>query len=68
MAVIDAGYLSSSAQSQSVSNTAIISRYPITLDAAGAQRVNGSLTLKVTTISAVSTPTAYGAVKFREIR
>lgn len=68
LAVIDAGYLSSSAQSQSVSNTAIISRYPITLDAAGAQRVNGSLTLKVTTISSVSTPTAYGAVKFREIR
>jgi hypothetical protein len=68
LAVIDAGYVSSSAQSQSVSNTAIISRYPITLDAAGLQRVNGSLTLIARTISSVSSPTVYGAVKFREIR
>jgi hypothetical protein len=68
LAVIDAGYNSSSTQSQSVSNTAIISRYPITLDAAGLQRVNGSLTLKINTISASSSPTVYGAVKFREIR
>ena len=68
LAVIDAGYNSSSTQSQSVSNTAIISRYPITLDAAGFQRVNGSLTLKINTISASSSPTVYGAVKFREIR
>jgi hypothetical protein len=68
LVVIDAGYVSSSAQSQSVTNTAVISRYPITLDAAGLQRVNGSLTLKITTVSASSTPTVYGAIKFREIR
>jgi hypothetical protein len=68
LVVIDAGYVSSSAQSQSVTNTAVISRYPITLDAAGLQRVNGSLTLKITTVSLVSTPTVYGAIKFREIR
>lgn len=68
LVVIDAGYVSSSAQSQSVTNTAVISRYPITLDAAGLQRVNGSLTLKITTVSSSSTPTVYGAIKFREIR
>ena len=68
LVVIDAGWVSSSAQTQSVTNTAVVSRYPITLDAAGLQRVNGSLTLKVTTINIVSTPTVYGAIKFREIR
>ena len=68
LVVIDAGYVSSSAQSQSVTNTAVISRYPVTLDAAGLQRVNGSLTLKITTISIVGNPTVYGAIKFREIR
>jgi hypothetical protein len=68
LVVIDAGYVSSSSQTQSVTNTSVISRYPITLDAAGAQRVNGSLTLKITTISLSATPTVYGSVKFREIR
>ncbi len=68
LVVIDVGWVSSSAQTQSVTNTAVVSRYPITLDAAGLQRVNGSLTLKVTTINIVSSPTVYGAIKFREIR
>jgi hypothetical protein len=68
LVVIDAGWVSSSAQTQSVTNTSVISRYPITLDAAGLQRVNGTLTLKVTTVSIVSSPTVYGAIKFREIR
>ena len=68
LVVIDGGWVSSSMQSQSVTNTAIISRYPITLDAAGLQRVNGTLTLNVTTVSSSATPTVYGAVKFREIR
>lgn len=68
LVLIDAGWVSSSAQSQAVTNTAVISRYPITLDAAGLQRVNGSLTLRITTVSLVSTPTVYGAIKFREIR
>ena len=68
LVVIDAGWVSSSSQSQSVTNTAVISRYPITLDAAGLQRVNGSLTLRITTVSTSATPTVYGAIKFREIR
>jgi hypothetical protein len=68
IAVIDAGWVSSSAQTQSVTNTAVITRYPITLDAAGLQRVAGSLTLKITTVSIVSSPVVYGAIKFREIR
>jgi hypothetical protein len=68
LALIDAGWVSSSAQAQSLTYTAVISRYPVTLDAAGLQRVNGSLTLKITTVSIVSTPTVYGAIKFREIR
>jgi hypothetical protein len=68
LVVIDAGWVSSSAQSKAVTNTAVISRYPITLDAAGLQRTNGTLTLKITTVSLVSTPTVYGAIKFREIR
>ena len=68
LAVIDAGWVSSSAQTQSVTNTAVISRYPITLDAAGLQRTAGSLTLKITTINITSSPVVYGAVKFREIR
>ena len=68
LAVIDAGWVSSSAQTQSVTNTAVISRYPVTLDAAGLQRTAGSLTLKITTINITASPVVYGAVKFREIR
>lgn len=68
LAVIDAGWVSSSAQTQSVTNTSVISRYPVTLDAAGLQRTAGSLTLKITTINITSSPVVYGAVKFREIR
>ena len=68
LSVIDAGWVSSSVQTQSVTNTAVISRYPITLDAAGLQRTAGSLSLKITTINITSSPVVYGAVKFREIR
>jgi len=66
--LIDAGFISSSTQNKAVTNTAVISRYPITLNAAGAQRVDGSITLKITTLTSTSTPTIYGALKFREIR
>jgi hypothetical protein len=48
------------------STTSIISRYPITLDAAGLNRTLGSLTLKITALS--GTPTVYVGMKFREIR
>jgi hypothetical protein len=64
--VIDGGFVASSGGAKGVTNTAIVSRYPITLDAAGLQRSLGTLTLKCTSLS--GTQTVYGSVKFREIR
>jgi len=64
--VIDGGFVSSSGSAKGVTNTAIVSRYPITLDAAGLQRSLGTLTLKATSLS--GTQTIYASVKFREIR
>lgn len=64
--IIDGGYVASSGGTKGVSNTAVISRYPITLDAAGLQRSLGTLTLKATSLS--GTQTCYASVKFREIR
>jgi hypothetical protein len=64
--VIDSGWVASTGSSKGLVNTAVISRYPMTLDAAGANRTLGSLTLKITSLS--GTQTVYGGVKFREIR
>jgi hypothetical protein len=64
--VIDGGFVASSGGAKGVTNTAIVSRYPITLDAAGLQRSLGTLTLKCTSLS--GTQTVYASVKFREIR
>jgi hypothetical protein len=64
--IIDGGYVASSGSAKGVTNTAIISRYPITLDAAGLHRSLGTLTLKCTSLS--GTQTVYAAIKFREIR
>lgn len=64
--VIDGGYVASSGGAKGVTNTAIISRYPITLDAAGLHRAMGTLTLKATSLS--GTQTVYASIKFREIR
>jgi hypothetical protein len=64
--VIDGGYVTSSGSAKGVTNTAIISRYPITLDAAGLHRTLGTLTLKATSLS--GTQTVYASMKFREIR
>ena len=64
--IIDGGYVASSGGAKGVSNTAIISRYPITLDAAGLQRSLGTLTLKATSLS--GTQICYASIKFREIR
>ena len=63
---IDSGWASVGANTKGVVNTAVISRYPITLNQAGAHRSLGTLTLKVTSLS--GTPTVYAAIKFREIR
>ena len=64
--IIDGGYVPSSGSGHVMVNTAIISRYPITLDAAGAVRSMGTLTLKATSLSA--TQNCYASIKFREIR
>ena len=64
--VIDSGWTVSTGSSKGLVNTSVISRYPITLNAAGANRTLGSLSLKVTSLSA--TQTTYGGIKFREIR
>jgi hypothetical protein len=64
--VIDGGYVASSGSAKGVTNTAITSRYPITLDAAGSHRSLGTLTLKATSLS--GSQTVYASIKFREIR
>jgi hypothetical protein len=64
--VIDGGFVASAGGAKGVTNTAIISRYPITLDAAGLHRSLGTLTLKATSLS--GTQTVYSSIKFREIR
>jgi hypothetical protein len=64
--VIDGGYVASGGSVKTVTNTAIILRYPITLDAAGLHRAMGTLTLKATSLS--GSQNCYGSIKFREIR
>jgi len=64
--IIDAGWVPASGSNKTVVNTAIISRYPITLNASGAVRAMGTLTLKATSLS--GTQNCYAAIKFREIR
>jgi hypothetical protein len=64
--VIDGGYVPSTGSSNVMVNTAIISRYPITLNAAGTQRALGTLTLKAISLS--GSQNCYASVKFREIR
>jgi hypothetical protein len=64
--VIDGGYVPATGGNKTMVNTAIISRYPITLDAAGLNRSLGTLTLKAISLS--GTQTCYASIKFREIR
>jgi hypothetical protein len=64
--IIDGGFVASSGGAKGVTNTAVVSRYPITLDAAGLQRILGTLTLKCTSLS--GTQVVYASIKFREIR
>ena len=64
--VIDGGWVASSGGAKGVTNTVIASRYPITLDASGAVRSLGTLSLVLTSLS--GTQTCHAAIKFREIR
>ena len=65
--VIDSGYATSSNQSKSVFDSAISTRYPITLTAAGVNRDLGQLTLRATSIAG-GTFTSRAVMKFKEIR
>ena len=64
--VIDGGFVASSGSAKGVTNTSVISRYPITLNSAGVARSLGTITLKCISLS--GTQTVYSSVKFREIR
>jgi hypothetical protein len=64
--VIDAGYVASGGSVKTVTNTAVNSRYPITLDAGGNPRLLGTISLIARSLS--GTQNCYGSIKFREIR
>lgn len=64
--VIDGGWIAASGGAKGVANATVASRYPITLDASGAVRLNG--TLSIIAKSTSGTQTCWAAVKFREIR
>lgn len=64
--VIDAGYVASGGSIKTVTNTAVYSRYPITLDALGNPRQLGTLSLIARSLS--GTQNCYASIKFREIR
>lgn len=64
--LVDSGYVSATASSKSTTQMTLTSRYPITLDAAGAVRSLGTLSLVVTGLSGTSA--TRGTIKFKEIR
>jgi hypothetical protein len=64
--VIAAGYVAASAQTKSAAGKSITNRYPITLDAAGAVRALGTLTLIITGIGGTSATRA--TFNWREVR
>lgn len=64
--VIQQGYVASSAQARGVANPRTISKIPITLDAAGAVRINGTLSLLVQGIG--STSACRASINWRELR
>lgn len=64
--IIDSGWVAVGANTKGVTNTAVLSRYPITLNQAGANRTMGTLTLIITSLS--GSPVVYTTIKFKEIR
>lgn len=64
--VIEQGFVSSSSQSKGEVSRSVLQRIPITLDAAGLQRLNGTLTVLVQGIGASSA--CQVAVNWRELR
>lgn len=64
--VIDSGYIPATASQKGASNMLLTSRYPITLDYAGAVRSLGTITLLVTGLGGTSA--TRGVIKFKEVR
>lgn len=64
--ILDEGFVPASGGAKGAVNTAVNARYPITLDAAGAHRSLGTITLKAVSLN--GTQICYGTIKFREIR
>ena len=64
--VIDAGWVAASGSAPGLVNNTVVSRYPMTLDAAGNPRELGTLTLIAQGIGGSSNCT--GSIKFKEIR
>lgn len=64
--IIDSGWASVGANTKGVVNTAVLSKYPITLNQAGANRTMGTLTLIITSLS--GSPVVHTTIKFKEIR
>ena len=64
--IIDSGYAASSGSSKADVNTIITARYPLTLNAAGAHRNNGTITLRAYSLS--GSQNCYGIIKYKEIR
>lgn len=64
--IVNKGFVSATSQVKGASHSYIRSRYPITLDASGAVRTLGTLTLLVKGIGGTSA--VYGAVKWLEVR
>ena len=64
--VIDSGYAASSGSTKSQTSTSVTSRYPLTLNAAGAHRNNGTFTLIAYSLS--GSQNCYALIKYKEIR
>lgn len=64
--VIANGYLPATNQAKSSLSTAVSTKYPITLNAAGVPRISGRLSLLVSGLTAAAT--CHGALTWKEIR
>jgi hypothetical protein len=64
--IIDSGWVPASGASPGLINNVVVSRYPMTLDAAGVNRALGTLTLLVQGVGGSSA--CNGSIKFKELR
>lgn len=64
--IVDAGWVAAAGSSPGLVNTTVVSRYPMTLNAAGTNRILGTLSLLVQGVGGSSD--CNGSIKFKEIR